>query len=279
MSRIIGWFSCGIASATAIKMTLEQHRIKPLADEFIIAYTYIENEHHDSMRFLKECEKWYDQKILILKNDKYNANVDRVIEKTRYMSGANGARCTLELKRKLRWDFQQPDDIHIFGFTIEERNRIDDLIDAEPDVNFLAPLIERDYDKLMCFEFFKDSGIEKPAMYKLGYNNNNCIGCLKADGAGYWNKIRIDFPEVFERRAYQEKMLNVSLVRLTLNKFKRLYPEHYQKILDEEAKGIEILKTDKKGRCRIPLRFLPEDAGEHKDLNIGGCGFLCELLK
>ena len=29
---------------------------------------------------------------------------------------------------------------------------------------------------------------------------------------GYWNKIRIDFPEVFERRAKQERLLNNSCI-------------------------------------------------------------------
>lgn len=35
-------------------------------------------------------------------------------------------------------------------------------------------------------------------MYDLGYANNNCIGCVKG-GIGYWNKIRIDFPEESDR--------------------------------------------------------------------------------
>ena len=47
-------------------------------------------------------------------------------------------------------------------------------------------------------------GIKRPAMYDLGYGNNNCIGCLKG-GMGYWNKIRIDFPEVFDRYSSLER--------------------------------------------------------------------------
>jgi hypothetical protein len=55
-----------------------------------------------------------------------------------------------------------------------------------------------------------EAGIEIPAMYKLGYTNNNCIGCVKGQ-QGYWNKIRIDFPEVFERMAKLERELNVAI--------------------------------------------------------------------
>jgi hypothetical protein len=44
-------------------------------------------------------------------------------------------------------------------------------------------------------------------MYQLGYSNNNCIGCVKG-GMGYWNKIRQDFPEVFDKMASLERELN-----------------------------------------------------------------------
>jgi hypothetical protein len=47
-------------------------------------------------------------------------------------------------------------------------------------------------------------------MYKLGYNNNNCIGCVKGQ-AGYWNKIRVDFPEAFAKMAAQERKMNVAI--------------------------------------------------------------------
>ena len=56
------------------------------------------------------------------------------------------------------------------------------------------------------------AGIELPVMYKLGYQNNNCIGCPKG-GMGYWNKIRKDFPEVFNRMAVLERTLDNTVLR------------------------------------------------------------------
>ena len=47
-------------------------------------------------------------------------------------------------------------------------------------------------------------------MYKLGYNNNNCIGCVKGR-AGYWNKIRKDFPHIFEKMSKVERDLGISI--------------------------------------------------------------------
>ena len=55
-----------------------------------------------------------------------------------------------------------------------------------------------------CLAMIDRAGIELPAMYRLGYRNNNCVGCPKG-GLGYWNKIRRDFPDVFDRMARLER--------------------------------------------------------------------------
>ena len=49
-------------------------------------------------------------------------------------------------------------------------------------------------------------------MYDLGYRNNNCIGCVKG-GMGYWNRIRIDFPGVFDARAKLEREIGASCIK------------------------------------------------------------------
>lgn len=45
----------------------------------------------------------------------------------------------------------------------------------------------------------------------MGYQNNNCIGCVKG-GMGYWNKIRKDFPDVFDRMAKLEREVGHSCI-------------------------------------------------------------------
>ena len=49
-------------------------------------------------------------------------------------------------------------------------------------------------------------------MYKMGYNNNNCIGCVKG-GMGYWNKIRKDFPDVFDEVAQIERDVGATCLK------------------------------------------------------------------
>ena len=48
-------------------------------------------------------------------------------------------------------------------------------------------------------------------MYEMGYNNNNCVGCVRG-GIGYWNKIRMDFPDVFEQRAKMERDIGSTIL-------------------------------------------------------------------
>lgn len=48
-------------------------------------------------------------------------------------------------------------------------------------------------------------------MYEIGYPNNNCVGCVKG-GMGYWNRIRRDFPDVFERMASLEREIGHSCI-------------------------------------------------------------------
>ena len=66
--------------------------------------------------------------------------------------------------------------------------------------------------KSRCFTMLQDANIKLPAMYRLGYNNNNCIGCVKGQ-MSYWNKIRVDFPLHFDKMARLERKLNVAICK------------------------------------------------------------------
>ena len=92
----------------------------------------------------------------------------------------------------------------MFGYTAEEENRLNRFIDANNDVDIWTPLIDKGLSKEDCLAMLKNANIELPEMYKLGYHNNNCIGCVKGE-MGYWNKIKVDFPEHFDRMAKLER--------------------------------------------------------------------------
>jgi PP-loop superfamily ATP-utilizing enzyme len=120
------------------------------------------------------------------------------------MNIRGAAPCTRVLKKQVRQRFEQVGDRQVFGYTAEEQQRYDRFIDANNDVDVWVPLIDKSLNKVDCLAMLQNAGIELPAMYKMGYLNNNCIGCVKG-GMGYWNKIRVDFPEQFDRMAKLER--------------------------------------------------------------------------
>lgn len=208
--RIVSWFSCGAASAAATKLALSQ---ADPAQEFVIANCELKEEHPDNKRFLRDCEKWFGQSVIVLGNDKYERSTDVVYRKTRYLVGPGGARCTTELKKNVRKDFQQADDTIVFGYTVEEKHRLDRFMEQNAECHkVLAPLIDAQLDKSDCLAMIDRAGIEIPAMYRLGYSNNNCIGCVKG-GMTYWNKIRRDFPDRFAEMARIERELGNTVLR------------------------------------------------------------------
>lgn len=94
-SRIIVWFSCGAPSAVASKLAIQDYGHERVE---VVNCDTKPSEHGDNYRFYKQVQEWLQHPIIEIRNEKY-ADVDEVIEKTRYMSGPKGARCTTELKK------------------------------------------------------------------------------------------------------------------------------------------------------------------------------------
>lgn len=126
----------------------------------------------------------------------------------------------------------------MWGFDCNEADRADRTVKSMPDYDHRFPILNR--TKVGVHGLLSEAGIKRPAMYELGYNNNNCVGCLKG-GMGYWNKIRCDFPDVFSRRAAMERKI-----------------------------GAHILKE-----CY--LDELDPNRGRHESMIIPDCGIFCEL--
>ena len=203
------WWSAGAASTVAGMLYL---RDNPNADVTFI-YTDPGGEHEDNVRFRKDVEQWLGIKIVVMKSDKYVDQWD-VFEKTGWLIGPSGTRCTVELKKKLRQAYEDPDDLQVFGYTAEEQKRADRFRHANPDVRLVTPLIDHNVTKPQCLGVLQTAGIALPAAYLPPYKlpNANCIGCPHG-GMGYWNQIRIVRPDVFDRMAKLERKLGVAVCR------------------------------------------------------------------
>lgn len=207
--RTIVWFSRGAASAVAAKLTLRND------PEAIIATCATGSEHPDSDRFEADCVRWFNAPVVQLRSDKYADTWD-VWERTRWLAGIDGARCTTELKVAVRLAFQRPTDIHVFGYTADapDVKRANNLRDNYPELTIKTPLIDAGLTKEAVLAMVQGAGIELPVMYKLGFHNNNCIPCAKATSPDYWSLVRKTHPEQFERMAKLSRELDVRLCRI-----------------------------------------------------------------
>lgn len=198
LSRDVVWFSAGAASAIAAKLTIARSD-----REVVLAYTDPGSEHPDNERFITDCEEWFGQEVVRLRSDRYQ-DTWQVFSERRFLNGPAGALCTVELKKRVRFDFQRADDRQVFGYTVEEVDRAERFRANNHDVDLVCPLIDAGLTHADCLGMVENAGIELPVMYRLGYGHNNCVGCVKG-GIGYWNKIRQDFPDVFARMALLER--------------------------------------------------------------------------
>lgn len=198
------WISAGVSSFVAGYLAKN-------VDEYI--YIDIENQHPDSIRFIKDCEKALGKEIKVLRS-RYGS-VQNVITTFRTTNTPYGAKCTEILKKRVRreWemDHKEYEITYVWGFDCTEKHRADRLLETMVEFNHEFPLIDQNLSKEDAHGVLRQLGIKRPKMYDMGYSNNNCIGCVKG-GMGYWNKIRIDFPEVFERMAKLEREIEHSCI-------------------------------------------------------------------
>ena len=201
------WLSAGVSSFVA------GYLAKDTIDKYI--YIDIDDQHPDSMRFIKDCEKFLGKPVEILKSE--FASVDNIIKATGVIKAPSGyAPCTAVLKKDVRRDWEREhadyDITYVWGMDCDEKHRADRICETMDAFNHEFPLIEKSLTKQEAHGICEQLGIKRPLMYDLGYNNNNCIGCVKG-GMGYWNKIRADFPAVFESRSKLEREIGYSILK------------------------------------------------------------------
>ncbi len=209
MSRRVRWFSCGAASAVATYLDLKAN------PGHVVAYCETGAEDTDNARFMADCERLFGVEITRLRSPDF-PDTWSVWEKRRYMSGIAGAPCTSELKIGPRLDFQQPGDVHVFGYTADgpDVKRAEQFRANYPDLTMEAPLIERGLNKAACLALLEKWGIEPPRVYAMGFRNANCIPCVKATSPDYWSLVRREFPAEFQRAATLSREIGCRLARL-----------------------------------------------------------------
>lgn len=236
--RIVSWFSCGTASAVNTKLTIARYH----NHEVTIARCIVAEEHPDNDRFAADCARWFGQPVINLRSTEY-ANCEDVWTRRKFMSGPHGAVCTIEMKKAVRWAFEREwkPDMQAFGFTADEEHRAKRMRLDNPDMQMLTLLIEQGLSKEDCHAIVERAGIVRPMMYRLGFQNANCIGCVNAQSPKYWNRVRRYFPDVFHARATLSRSLGVRLVKGTSGDRERIYLDELDPMLvdDEPEQNVE----------------------------------------
>jgi hypothetical protein len=232
----VSYFSAGVSSAVATKLMIGE------IDR--VMYTHIDDQHPDTMRFVKDCEAWFGKPVEIWQSPL--KSVDNACRYSSFIRARHsGATCTKHLKRFVRKKFEAANRERmriVWGMDVTERERCERIENTMIEFKHAFPLVERGIDKAQAHEILRASGIRRPAMYDLGYHNNNCVGCVKG-GMGYWNRIRVDFPQVFAARAKLERDI-----------------------------GFPILGKD------VWLDELDPERGRHEGPICDDCGIMCELM-
>jgi 3'-phosphoadenosine 5'-phosphosulfate sulfotransferase (PAPS reductase)/FAD synthetase len=252
--KYIVHFSCGAASAVSALITLMNHQ------KVELVYTDPGLEHEDNHRFLRDFEKMTRKQVTVLKHEKYKNPFD-VFKERRFLAGPKGAPCTTELKKKTAQKYlgdRLYEEINVFGFDFSKREieRARKYKNNNPLLKTWFPLIEYHIEKSDCFYILDRLGLDLPYMYKLGYKNANCTGCVKAESIGYWAAIREDFPEVYNRYAKLERGFGA---------------------IDETGKprGAAINKRyEGEERIRVFLDEIPEDQEPKRNISFT-CGYSC----
>lgn len=240
--KTICWLSSGVSSF------ISAWCLRNEIDEYY--YIDVKDQHPDSIRFIRDCEHALGKKVHIVRSSQYR-DVESVIRAFGFIRNVHRSMfypCTNVLKKRVRKEMEEKwsgDTIrYIWGFDVDEQERAVRLVEAMPQFDNVFPLIDELIDKTTAHALCKELDIKRPLMYDMGYHNNNCVGCVKG-GCGYWNKIRNDFPKVFESRAKMERDIGYAILK---------------------DKGIPLY-----------LDELPVDKGRKELPIVEDCGIFCEL--
>lgn len=246
----------GGASFIVAKEIVKQFGIDNVT--LVFCDTLIEDE--DLYRFLDDIEKYFNKKIIRLKDGR---TPFQVYEDVNYFGNSRIAHCSVTLKGKvfskwIRENYNPKDCVIHFGFDGVEYKRLEGAKKNWFPYECQAPLlgVEKDgtakWTKQLILEEIEDCGIAIPRLYDLGFSHNNCGGfCCKA-GQKHFDLLRKKLPEKYKE--FEEITQDI------FDRKPNLKP-HIKQVVN----GVSNYLTMKDFRESM-------EAGELPDSFVGGCG-------
>lgn len=204
---IIGWWSGGVTSAITCKLLIDIYG----EDRVRLIFMDTDNEDEDTYRFMLDCQKWYSKEIEFITaiGERFDS-IEEIWEHYKTLNTATGAICSSTLKRDVRLQWQKDNyySAQAFGFDVDEVKRAKSMKMNHRAAKPIFPLLMFGLNKKDCIKMLEEAEIEAPKAYKLGFHNNNCLntGCIQG-GIGYWQKMRDEHPDKFNKMAEMEHKL------------------------------------------------------------------------
>jgi 3'-phosphoadenosine 5'-phosphosulfate sulfotransferase (PAPS reductase)/FAD synthetase len=162
-------------------------------------------EHPDLYRFLDDIKNFLDKDIVF---DTDGRTPEQVFFDEHFLGCSRVGVCSRVLKAERLQRYYKDGDNLIFGIGIEERHRRQRLIEIYQLTavktgkygHLEFPLIEQRVSQQKIDEWFANTGILMPELYRLGFEHNNCGGGCVKQGRKQWRKLLKTMPEVYAAR-------------------------------------------------------------------------------
>lgn len=183
--------SSGLGSAFAWKLKCDEFG----AENVWGVFTDVNGEHPDNYRFLAETQYRLGSRLVKITND--GRTIWDVMVETRFLANTRVDICSRVLKREafLGWltaNCDPASTVISLGIDWTEIHRFDRARPrwAADGWTIDAPLCEQPYrDKADAQSWLDAEGIQRPALYELGFSHANCGGgCVKA-GIGQFKAL------------------------------------------------------------------------------------------
>lgn len=192
MSHAVVMFSGGVGSWAAARRAREQY------DDLTLLFADTLIEDPDLYRFLDEAAADVGAPLVKVADGRTPFEVFRDV---RFLGNTRIAPCSRVLKQEptRRWmDENAPGATVVLGIDWTEEHRLAGARRGWEPFPVVAPLCERPYiTKPEMLDSLERAGIRRPALYREGFQHNNCGGgCVRA-GAGQFAHLYRQRPETF----------------------------------------------------------------------------------
>lgn len=161
-------------------------------------------EDADLYRYLGDISKYLGAKIF---EDSDGRSPEDLAYKNHALPNNRMPFCSRILKAERLQRYATPRDTIYFGIGMHEIHRAGRirLVYSSLGINTEFPLLREGMDFSSASALMAETGIERPRLYGLGFEHNNCSGGCVRQGVKQWRHLLRVQPEVYEKRARLER--------------------------------------------------------------------------